>query len=74
MIGFFHAMLDSLGWSRRCQDRWWTNSRCADLAIPSPARLRDAICGPRSARRIPGAVVAGVVRHARTAGQPPEST
>jgi hypothetical protein len=69
MIGFFHAMLDSLGLEPTLREIDVVDEQPvrADLAIPSPARLRDAICGPRSAQNS-GAVVAGVVRDARDGG------
>jgi hypothetical protein len=75
MIGFFHPMLDSLGLEPILREIEVVDEQPvrADLAIPSPARLRDAICGPRSAQNS-GAVVAGVVVTPGTAGQPAEST
>jgi len=66
MIGFIHAMLDSLGLEPTVHEVEVVGNQAvrADLAIPSPARLRDAICGPRSSLNS-GAVVAGVVRDVR---------
>ncbi len=68
-LGFYHPMLDSLGVvlpprevvvSRRRPVR-------ADLATPSPARLRAAICGsPAGTAASAGGVVGGVAREART--------
>ena len=49
-LGFFHAMLDSLGVEpplREVQVDGLAPVR-ADLAIPSPTRFRAAICGPQS--------------------------
>jgi hypothetical protein len=69
-VGFFHPMLDSLGLEPPMrevvvQERGPVR---ADLAIPSPARLRLAICGRRAvagSRSDSGAVVVGIVRDAR---------
>lgn len=67
MLGFFHPMLDSLGLEPtvrevRVDGRGPVH---ADLAIPSAARLRAAICGAPSGPDL-AAVVVGVVRDART--------
>lgn len=65
-LGFFHPMLDSLGVEAPLHELY-IDGRArvrADLAIPSPARLRAAICGPQSALDS-GAVVIGVVRDAQ---------
>ena len=64
-LGFFHAMLDSLGLEPILRAVSVTSERAvrADLAIPSAMRLRVAICGPPSAQNS-GAVVIGVVRDA----------
>jgi hypothetical protein len=63
MLGFFHAMLDSLGveptWHEVHVDGY--RPVRADLAIPSATRLRTAICGPGPDS---GGVVVGVVRNA----------
>ncbi len=69
-LGFFHPMLDSLGLEptlRAVEVRGKRPVR-ADLAIPSAARLRQAICGGRrdgTARADSGALVLGIVRDAR---------
>jgi hypothetical protein len=65
MLGFFHPMLDSLGVEPPVRELTVVGGQPvrADLAIPSPARLRAAICGARGADS--GAVVVGVVRDAR---------
>ena len=69
-IGFFHPMLDSLGLepSLREVSVAARQSVRADLATPSPARLRAAICGAQSVSDSNGVVV-GVVRDARD-GEP----
>jgi len=69
MIGFFHAMLDSLGVEPPLREVRVDGRRPvrADLAIPSPAGLRAAICGQQSAPES-GAVVIGIVRDARNGG------
>ena len=66
MLGFFHPMLDSLGMEPPLRDVVVAGQQpvTADLAIPSPARMRAAICGP-VAPSAPGAVIVGVVRDAR---------
>lgn len=66
MLGFFHAILDSLGLepTLREVEVVGTHPVRADLGIPSPSRLRDAICGPRTPDNR-GAIVVGVVRSAR---------
>lgn len=65
MIGFFHAILDSLGLEPMLREVVVDGGRPvrADLAIPSPARLRVAICS-RLSTTDSGAVVVGVVRSA----------
>lgn len=65
-LGFFHPMLDSLGVQPPLRDVNVQLHRSVqvDLAIPSPAQLRAAICGPRSATT-GGGMVVGVVRDAR---------
>jgi len=65
-IGFFHPLLDSLGVDpllRRVRVSSHRPVR-ADLGTPSPARLRAAICGPRTASdsSTMGALLMGVVR------------
>ncbi|HET7187098.1 MAG TPA: carboxypeptidase regulatory-like domain-containing protein [Gemmatimonadaceae bacterium] len=66
MLGFFHPMLDSLGMEPPLRDVVVAGQQpvTADLAIPSPSRLRAAICGP-VAPSAPGAAIVGVVRDAR---------
>ena len=62
-LGFFHPMLDSLGVEPTFRELRVNGSRSvrADLAIPSPARLHAAVCGPNATA---GAVVIGIVRDA----------
>ena len=64
-LGFFHPMLDSLGVEAPLREVSVVEHRAvsADLAIPSPARLRAAICG-KAGERDAGAVIVGVVRDA----------
>jgi hypothetical protein len=61
-VGFFHPMLDSLGLDPIIREVRVGNARTqlADLAIPAPQRVRDAVCGTQ------GGVILGVVRDART--------
>ncbi len=64
-LGFFHAILDSLGVEpplREVHVEGLTPVR-ADLAIPSPVRLRAAICGPQST--MDAGVVVGIVFDAK---------
>ena len=63
-LGFFHPMLDSLGMEPTLREVVVTDTitLATDLAIPSPARLRAAICGDQATQ---SAVVLGVVRSAR---------
>lgn len=65
-LGFFHPMLDSLGLESGVHEVYVDGGRPvrADLAIPSPARIRAAICGPRVVSNS-DAVVVGFVRDAR---------
>ncbi|MHB1311329.1 MAG: carboxypeptidase regulatory-like domain-containing protein [Gemmatimonadaceae bacterium] len=62
-LGFFHPMLDSLGVEPTFRELRVQGSRAvqADLAIPSAARLRTAICGQADAG---GALVIGIAREA----------
>ncbi|MDB4914541.1 MAG: hypothetical protein JWM95_2185 [Gemmatimonadetes bacterium] len=62
-IGFFHPVQDSLGIEPMLQEVNVTRQQAvfADLAIPSAARLRTAVCGSQ-----PGAAVVGMVLDART--------
>ncbi len=67
-LGFLHPLLDSLGVEPPLRGVRVSRGRPvrADLAIPSPARLRAAICGPRPGSASGGgAAVLGVVRDAR---------
>lgn len=66
-IGFVHPLLDSLGIEPPVRQVLVDAGRATriDLAIPSPARLRAAICGgTRSMAGGAGAVVVGHVRDA----------
>jgi hypothetical protein len=65
-LGFFHPRLDSLGVEAPAREVRIANGSSvrADLAIPSPDRLREAICGYRSGRD-GGSLVLGTVRDAR---------
>jgi len=70
VVGLLHPTLDSLGLEPPLREVRVEGRRSVriDLAIPSPARLRAAICGPRSTSKPQsgsGALVIGVVRHAR---------
>jgi hypothetical protein len=73
VLGFLHPLLDSLGVEAPVRDVHVEGRRPvrADLAIPSAARLRAALCGARAARDSSAALV-GVVRgagdHAPAAG------
>ncbi len=66
MLGFFHPMLDSLGVEPLVREVRIDRHRPvrADLAIPSPGRLRAAICGGKP-EASSGALVVGIVRDAR---------
>lgn len=70
LLAFFHPLLDSLGVEASPHEVVVDSPRgvSADLATPSAARIRDAICGSRSSDAH-GAVVIGVVRDA-VAGAP----
>ena len=65
-LGFFHPMLDSLGVEAPLREvRVDADQQVSlDLAIPSPAQLRAAICG-RGAAGDSGAVIVGIVRSAQ---------
>jgi hypothetical protein len=69
-IGFLHDRLDSLGIEPPLRSVVVRRERAARvaLAIPSPARLRDAVCGtpPAPVRDDSAAVVIGFVRDAQT--------
>jgi hypothetical protein len=64
-LGFFHPVLDSIGVDVPPRDVTVASGRAvhADLAIPSPARIRAAVCGKMPAQD-QGALVIGVVRDA----------
>jgi TonB-dependent Receptor Plug Domain. len=66
-IGFFHPLLDSLGVDGPLREVYVADAQPVnvDLATPSAARLRAAICGIRSADS--GSVVVGTVREAADA-------
>jgi len=72
VLGFFHALVDSLGIEPRGRAVSVTGSRTvrADLAVPSGSTLRALICGERIGRDsgvvVRGAAVAGVIRDAHT--------
>lgn len=74
MVGFFHAILDSLGLEPPLRQVVVSRQKRvrADLAIPSPARMRTAICGPRQSAGLQG-VILGVVRDARSGSPVPEA-
>lgn len=65
-MGFFHPMLDSLGVEAPLREVRVDGQRPvrSDLAIPSPARIRTAICGPTRARDS-SSVLVGIVRDGR---------
>lgn len=65
-LGFLHPMLDSLGVDVPLREVFVDDNRSirADLAIPSGARLRGAICGKNPTLDSVGVVV-GYVRDAR---------
>lgn len=61
-LGFIHPMLDSIGIEaplREVDIRGGRSVR-ADLAIPSPAKVRAAICGPRSLNDSTGVLIGSV--------------
>ena len=62
-LGFLHPMLDSLGVEAPIHEVTVARTRIVhvDLAIPSPFRLRAAICGSKNS----GATIVGIVRDAR---------
>lgn len=76
-LGFFHAVLDSLGVELPLRNLTVRRGRSvhANLAVPSGGTLRALICGVRSPRDsgivVSGAAVIGVVRDARN-GAPAE--
>ena len=66
MLGFLHPLLDSLGIEPLLHEVVVEANKHvrADLAVPSPARMRAAICGASDDSSRGGAVI-GVVRDAR---------
>ena len=70
IVGLLHPMLDSLGIEPPVREIVVEGHRSVrvDLAIPSPARLRTAICGPQSTSKLHSdsvGIVVGLVRDAR---------
>ncbi len=65
MLGFIHPVLDSIGVEAPLRELVVDGVRAvrADLATPSAARMRTAICGPSATDST--ALVAGTVRGAR---------
>jgi hypothetical protein len=66
-LGFFHPVLDSIGVEAPTREVTITDTRgvILDLSVPSPARIRAAICG--AARTADStAVIIGTVRDATT--------
>ncbi len=64
-LGFLHPLLDSIGVDGPLREvRVATLPVRADLATPSPLRIRAAICGPRPASDS-SSVLIGVVRNAQ---------
>ena len=65
-LGFFHPVLDSLGIEPPLREVRVSRGQPirADIAVPSPARMRAAICGATATPNA-GAVVVGIVRSAR---------
>lgn len=65
-LGFFHAVLDSIGVDLPPRDVTVASHRSmrVDLAIPAPARIRGAVCGNAAASQDQGALVLGIVRDA----------
>jgi hypothetical protein len=66
MLGFLHPILDSLGLEPLLREIVVEAGRSvrSDLAVPSPARMRAAVCGA-PADSAQGGAVMGVVRSAR---------
>ena len=65
LIGFFHPMLDSLGLEPPVREVFVRGGAAqrVDLSIPSPTRIRAAVCGA-AAPNDSGAIVIGFARHA----------
>ncbi|WP_309672882.1 carboxypeptidase-like regulatory domain-containing protein [Gemmatimonas sp.] len=61
-LGFFHPMLDSLGLDPilRSVSATGVGAVRADLAVPSPAKLRTAICGAPNAQGTGGVLIGSV--------------
>lgn len=68
-IGFFHALLDSLGVEAPLRDIVIAGDVVVrvDLNIPSPAKINTAICGARASLDSSSLII-GVVRNAQTLG------
>lgn len=67
-LGFLHPILDSLGLEPPLREVVVENAPLrVDLATPSPARLRNAICGSPNDSSHPG-VLLGVLRDPRSGG------
>lgn len=66
-LGFFHPLLDSLGLEPMLREVRVNAHQPvrADLAVPSPARLRAAICKAPAARGASTGMVVGTVRAVR---------
>ena len=64
-IGFIHPLLDSIGLDPTIKEFTVApnGSHRVDLWVPSPARIRDAMCGARGSGK---AVITGFVRDAAT--------
>ena len=75
-LAFYHPTLDSLGIEPTLRDVQIDNEPFLriDLAIPSPARLRAAICGEEADSHTATGVVVGIVRDARTHKPLPDAT
>lgn len=67
LLGFVHPILDSLGLQPMVREVSVSGGRAvrADLALPSPERLRAAICGAQPSSADLSGVVVGFVRDAR---------
>jgi hypothetical protein len=65
LVGFFHAMLDSLGLEPPVREVFVRDGaeQRVDLSIPSPTRIRATICGAASPNDS-GAIVIGFTRNA----------
>lgn len=66
-LGFFHPILDSLGVEAPLKGVSIDNHKSiqTDLAVPSPARIRTAICG-KAPKGDSTALILGIVRDAAT--------